>query len=285
MLYQVRRREAEFDIIHLHTDYLHFPLFADIARKSLTTLHGRLDLPDLPLMMRQFPMMPLVSISNAQRAPMPWANWFATVPHGLPPELYMPHVPGGGYLAFLGRICPEKGIVSAIEIARRTGLPLQIAAKVDRVDQAYFDSTIAPLLDDPLIEFVGEIGDREKEQFLGEAAAMLCPIDWPEPFGLVLIEAMACGTPVIAFRRGSVPEIIEDGVTGFIVDDVEGAAAAVPLARKLDRGLIRLRFEEQFTATRMVDGYLALYQKLLFEGAVTLELNDDASLLAAEAAD
>jgi glycosyltransferase involved in cell wall biosynthesis len=263
MLHRVRRRAAEFDLIHFHTDYLHFPLFAECWDRTLTTLHGRLDLPDLPVVMREFSMMPLVSISAAQQAPLPWANWHGTVLHGLPCDLYRFGSGAGGYLAFLGRIAPEKRPDRAIAIARRAAVPLQIAAKVDPVDRDYFAREIKPLLQDPLIEFIGEIGESEKNRFLGDAAALLFPIDWPEPFGLVLIEAMATGTPVIAFGRGSVPEIIEDGLTGFIVDDIAGAVAAVPLAKELDRRAIRRRFEERFTADRMARDYLALYRRVL----------------------
>lgn len=262
MLHRVRQRAHEFDILHFHTDYLHFPLFADRPDNTLTTLHGRLDLPDLPIMMREFAMMPLVSISDAQRRPIPWANWCGTVLHGLPDYL-RPGDGGGGYLAFLGRISPEKGPDRAIAIACRAGLPLRIAAKVDRVDRDYFEATIRPLLDNSLVEFIGEIGDHEKARFLGEAAALLFPIDWPEPFGLVMIEAMATGTPVIALRYGSVPEIVEDGLTGFIVDDVESAAAAVPRALGLDRRAIRRCSTERFNAGRMARDYLALYDRML----------------------
>ena len=284
MLDRVRRRANEFDILHFHTDYLHFPLFGEFWNKTLTTLHGRLDLPDLPAMMRHFAMMPLVSISDAQRTPVQWANWRGTVPHGLPHHLHRGGNGGGGYLAFLGRVSPEKGVDRAIAIARRVGLPLQIAAKVDRVDQTYYDDVIAPLVADPLIEFIGEIGEADKGSFLGDAVALLFPIDWPEPFGLVLIEAMANGTPVIAFRRGSVPEIIEDGVTGFIVEDVAAAAAAAPRAAALDRRTIRRRFEERFTAERMACDYLALYNRLLGQhGRRMLDLGECGD--AAEAAD
>jgi glycosyltransferase involved in cell wall biosynthesis len=207
-----------------------------------------------------------VSISAAQRVPLPWANWYGTVPHGLPRDLHCLGSGDGGYLAFLGRIAPEKGPDRAIAIARSTGVPLQIAAKVDRVDREYFEQIIAPLLNDPLIEFIGEIGEVEKNRFLGDALALLFPIDWPEPFGLVLIEAMATGTPVIAFGRGSVPEIIKDGITGFIVDDVEAAAKAVPLIDQLDREVIRRHFEERFTADRMARDYLGIYQRVLLGG-------------------
>src|SRR5215470_8761557 len=222
------------------------PLFVRHWGKTLTTLHGRLDLPDLPSMLREFAMMPLVSISNAQRMPVPWANWYGTVYHGLPSNLYAGGCGDGGYLAYIGRICPEKRPDWAIEIARRAGMPLMIAAKVDEVDRTYHETSIKPLLEDPRVDFVGEIGDSEKGAFLGDAAALLFPIDWPEPFGLALIEAMANGTPVIAFRCGSVPEIVEHGVTGSIVESVDEAVAAVPLARTLDRVAIRRRFGALF---------------------------------------
>jgi len=267
MFHQVWRSAEQFEIIHFHTDYFHFPLFAPLANKTLTTLHGRLDLPDLPAVLREFAMMPLVSISHAQRTPVSWANWCGTVFHGLPVECLLPGRGAGGYLAFLGRISPEKGPERAIEIARRAGMPLVIAAKVDKVDREYHRTCIEPLLDDPLIEFVGEVDDREKAALLGDATALLFPIDWPEPFGLVMIEAMAAGTPVVAFRRGSVPEIIEDGVTGFIVESVDDAVAASLAAQKLDRGLIRRRFEARFSAERMTRDYLALYDEVLRHSA------------------
>ena len=271
MLHRVWRRATDFDLIHFHTDYLHFPLFAECWEKTLTTLHGRLDLPDLPVIMREFSMIPLVSISAAQQAPLPWANWYRTVQHGLPRDLHRLGSGAGGYLAFLGRIAPEKRPDRAIAIAREASMPLQIAAKVDPVDRDYFACEIAPLLQDPLVEFIGEISEAEKSPFLGDAAALLFPIDWPEPFGLVLIEAMATGTPVIAFGCGSVPEIIEDGLTGFIVDDIAGAVAAVPLAKQLDRRAIRRRFEERFTADRMARDYLALYRRVLLGGAPAIK--------------
>jgi glycosyltransferase involved in cell wall biosynthesis len=276
MLDRLRRRADEFDVLHFHIDYLHFPLFRDLAARTLTTQHGRLDLPDLPVAYRAFPEFPLVSISDDQRRPCPNWYWVRTVHHGLPANLY-PFAPvaEGGYLAFLGRICPEKRPDHAIEIARRAGLPLKIAAKVDRVDQAYFDEVIRPLLRDPLIEFVGEIGEHGKGAFLGGARALLFPIDWPEPFGLVMIEAMACGTPVIAYRRGSVSEVIEDGWTGFMVDNVGEAAAAVAHLDRLDRASIRARFEQRFTARQMANEYVAAYSSL----AVAVELRVPAPLL------
>jgi len=231
--------------------------------------------------LREFAMMPLVSISNGQRAPMPWANWYGTVYHGLPSSLYAGGCGDGGYLAFIGRICPEKRPDWAIEIARRAGLPLAIAAKVDKADRTYYKTRIKPLLKDPLVEFIGEICDREKGAFLGDAMALLFPIDWPEPFGLALIEAMANGTPVIAFGRGSVPEIVDHGVTGLIVDSVDAAVAAVPRAKALDRVAIRRRFEERFSVERMARDYLALYNAVLRRGTVDAVLNSAAAAQAA----
>ena len=263
MLNRVARSAEAFDIIHFHADFLHFPLFAPLWGKTLTTAHGRLDLPDLPPLFREFPMMPLVSISDAQRAPVPWASWQGTVHHGLPTDLYLPGRGDGGYLAFIGRISPEKGVEKAIKIARRVGIPLKIAAKVDKADLDYYNGKIKGLLKGPGVEFIGEIGDRDKGEFLGRAMAQLFPIDWPEPFGLVMIEAMANGTPIVAFRRGSVPEIIDEGLTGFIVDDVDGAVAAIPGAAALDRSGVRRRFEERFTVERMARDYIELYEDVL----------------------
>ena len=264
MLDQVRRRADEFDIIHFHIDLVQFPLFQDIFHKCVTTLHGRLDLPDIHPIYRALPKMPLVSISDVQREPMPQSvNWVATIDHGLPPSLYPFSPKGGSYLAFLGRIAPEKRPDRAIEIAKRAGIPLKIAAKVDAVDQEYFAQVIEPLLDDPLIEFIGEIDDPEKSKFLGDALALLFPIDWPEPFGLVMIEAMAVGTPVIAWRRGSVPKIIDEGVTGSIVGSIEDAVRAVDHIRGMSRAAVRQRFEARFTASHMARGYLAVYERLL----------------------
>jgi glycosyltransferase involved in cell wall biosynthesis len=279
LMNRVARSADKFDIIHFHADFLQFPLFASRWHQTVTTLHGRLDLPDLPPLMREFSMMPLVSISNAQRTPVPWANWYATVHHGLPPELYPPGRGAGGYLAFIGRISPEKRPDRAIEIARRAGVPLTIAAKVDKADREYYKAEIEPLLDNPLIDFIGEIGDEQKGAFLGDAMALLFPIDWPEPFGLAMIEAMANGTPVIAFRRGSVPEIIEPGVTGFIVDSIDEAVAAIPRVKALDRTVIRRRFEERFSVERMAHDYLDLYREVLRRGGaaqpVVAEAADD----------
>jgi glycosyltransferase involved in cell wall biosynthesis len=262
-LERVRQQVHRFDVIHFHTDYLHFPLFRPMAEQTVTTLHGRLDLPDLQPIHREFCDMPLVSISDDQRRPMSWARWLGTVHHGLPLDLlpFTPE-PRGGYLAFLGRISPEKRPDRAIEIACRAGLKLRIFAKVDRVDERYFHERIAPLLDHPLIEFVGEIGEAEKADALGQAQALLFPIDWPEPFGLAMIEAMACGTPVIAFRQGSVPEVVDEGITGYIVASIEAAVAAVRRVPALDRRQVRRRFEERFGAERMARDYLALYERL-----------------------
>ncbi len=226
---------GEFDILHFHVDYLHFPLSRRHGFPHLTTLHGRLDLPDLVPLYQEYREMPVVSISRAQTEPLPWANWVGTVHHGLPDHLLTFHPEPGSYLAFLGRISPEKRLDRAIEIAIRSHLPLKIAAKVDKVDREYFETAIRPLLDNPLVDYLGEIGDRDKAEFLGRAMALLFPIDWEEPFGLVMIEAMACGTPVIAWRRGSVPEVMRDGVSGFIVDDVEGAVQAVSRLAHLSR--------------------------------------------------
>ncbi len=263
MMERVRSLAHEFDVLHFHTDHVHLPLFRPLARKCVSTMHCRLDLPDLAPLLREYADMPLVSISNAQRHPLPRANWVATVYHGLP-EAVCPFnpAPRGNYLAFLGRMSPEKGIERAIEIARRARFPLRIAAKVDRSEEDYWRSRIAPLLSDPLIRFLGEVNEAQKPAFLGNAAALLFPIDWPEPFGLAMIEAMSCGTPVIAWPHGSVPEIVEHGVTGFLVDSIEAAVAAVRDAERLDREQVRLRCEERFSAARMARDYLAVYRSL-----------------------
>ena len=264
MLDQVHRRANEFDIIHFHVDLLQFPLFQDLFQKCVTTLHGRPDLPDFHPIYRAFPMMPLVSISDDQRGPMPPSlNWMATIDHGLPATLYRFNQKGGSYLAFLGRIAPEKRPDRAIEIAKRAGIPLKIAAKVDPADQEYFAHVIEPLLHDPLIEFIGEIGDHEKNEFLGNALALLFPIDWPEPFGLVMIEAMAMGTPVIGWRKGSVPKVIDEGVTGFVVNSIEDALRAVGRIGVLDRTAVRQQFEARFTSSQMATKYLAVYKELI----------------------
>ncbi|MFI4964024.1 MAG: glycosyltransferase family 4 protein [Caulobacterales bacterium] len=261
-LAEVRRRATEFDVVHFHTDILQFPIFEDLAARTVTTLHGRLDLKDLPEVYSRWRQFPLVSISDSQRRPLPHANWAATVHHGVQEKLFRFSPHPKGYLAFLGRISPEKRPDRAIAIAKRLGRPLKIAAKVDRVDQAYFEDVVAPLLADPLIEYVGEIGDQEKSDFLGGAEALLFPIDWPEPFGLVMIEAMACGTPVVAYARGSVPEIVEHGVTGYIVEDEDQAVAATGRISQLDRWTVRRRFEARFSATAMARRYLDLYGRL-----------------------
>jgi len=263
LLDEVFARAAEFDVLHFHIDYLHFPLSRRQQTPHVTTLHGRLDLPDLIPLYRKFGEMPVVAISRAQRQPLPWLNWQGTVHHGLPPDLYRPGAGRGDYLLFLGRISIEKRLDRAIEIARHSGMRLKVAAKVDTADRKYFKKTIEPLLDDPIVEFVGEVGDRGKQALLGDARALLFPIDWPEPFGLVLLEAMACGTPVIAYRRGSVPEILEDGVTGFLVDNLCEATSAVANVDRLDRALCRSRFEERFSAARMAQDYLNIYERLL----------------------
>jgi glycosyltransferase involved in cell wall biosynthesis len=263
MLDQVAARMEEFDVIHFHIDFFHYPIFRNMAHKTLTTLHGRQDLPELPDIYRAFPHMPLVSISNHQRLPVPPVNWRGTVYHGLPEAQYREGQGQGGYLAFLGRICPDKGPVEAIEISRRAGMKLKMAAKVDPVDQAYFDDVVKPLIESsPHVEFIGEINDGQKQEFLGNAKALLFPISWPEPFGLVMIEALACGTPVVAFQCGSVPEIMEDGLTGFVVKDVARAAAAVGRLDELYRPAIRARFEERFSARAMARDYLKIYGQL-----------------------
>lgn len=262
MLDRVRRQADAFDVIHFHIDHFHFPLFHDAAPRTLTTLHGRLDLPDLFPLYAGFPEMPLVSISDAQRRPVAGAAFAATVYHGLPPDLLRPNLhPQGGYLAFLGRISREKRVDRAIRIARAIGIPLKIAAKVDRVDLDYFRSEIEPLLSAPGIEFIGEIDERRKQKFLAEARGLLFPIDWPEPFGIVMIEAMACGTPVLAFGCGSVPEVIDDGITGIIVENEAEAIARAGALLALDRARVRRRFEERFTASRMAADYLRLYNR------------------------
>ena len=264
MLRKVRRHADDFDIIHFHVDLLPQALFHDLAHKCLVTLHGRLDMPDALPLYKAYPEMPLVSISNAQRRPMPAdANWLATISHGLVSHVCPFNPDGGGYLAFLGRISPEKRPDRAIEIAKRAGIPLKLAAKVDAVDLEYFETAIEPLLDHPLIEYIGEINETQKCEFLGNARALLFPIDWPEPFGLVMIEAMSAGTPVIAWPNGSVPEVITEGVSGRIVDSIESAVEAVRQAAYMDRRKVRTEFEQRFTAARMARAYVAAYRSLL----------------------
>jgi len=262
MIEEVFSRAEDFDIIHFHTDYLHFSRSRRERVPCLTTLHGRLDLPDLGPLYRQFRELPLVSISTAQRKPLPWVNWVGTVHHGMSVTA-LPFEPSpGSYLAFLGRVSPEKGLDRAIEIAIRSRMKLRIAAKVDRADIQYFNRSIKPLLKNPLIEFVGEIGHSEKGEFLGKAAALLFPVAWPEPFGLVMIESMACGTPVIACPRGSVPEVIRDGINGYIVHNIEQALDAVQRLPEIDRRQCRLYFEQNFSDDRMAQEYLAIYERL-----------------------
>ncbi len=261
---RVRRMASQFDILHFHIDAVHFPIFADVAGRTVTTLHGRQDLPDLKTLYYAFPEMPLVSISDSQRAPIPDANFAATVLHGLPAGTHRPtFAPQGDYLAFLGRISPEKRPDRAIAIARAAGLKLKIAAKVDKVDADYWTNVIEPMIRDADVEFVGEIGERDKAAFLGNALALLFPIDWPEPFGLVMIEAMACGTPVLAFDCGSVREVLRNGVTGRIVSSMDEAIATVPEVIRLDRRRIRAAFEQEFTATRMASDYVDVYRALI----------------------
>ena len=263
LLEHVFRQAPTFDLLHFHIDYLHFPLSVRQRVPHVTTLHGRLDIPDLMPVYQTFPRMPVVSISDAQRLPLPGLQWQGTVYHGLPEDLYTFQDTPGSYLAFLGRISPEKGIEQAIAIARQAGMPLKIVAKIDQVDREYFQSVVQPLLDDPLVEYLGEMGERDKNAFLGQAYALLFPIDWPEPFGLVMIEALACGTPVIAYGRGSVPEVLEDGVTGWIVAGRDDAIQAIAQVSTLSRRRCRQTFEERFSATRMTQDYVQIYQQLL----------------------
>lgn len=271
MLEQVAQMAPQMDVVHFHLDYLHLPLFRRLGIPYLTTLHGRLDLPELAPLYAEFVEAPLVSITHVQRRPLEWANWIGTVHHGIPAELLHPQGTQNAYLAFLGRICPEKRPDLAIRIALETGRRLRIAAKVDKVDQVYFEREVRPLLGAPGIEFIGEIDERQKSDFLGQAAALLFPIDWPEPFGLVLIESFACGTPVIAFDRGSVPEIIEDGVTGRVVSGLREAVAAVARLDIFDRNRIRREFEQRFTSRRMAEEYLTLYRSLAETAQPTFE--------------
>jgi glycosyltransferase involved in cell wall biosynthesis len=266
MLERVIQRAADFDVIHFHIDYLHFPVSRRMGVSHVTTLHGRLDLPDLQCMYDEFREAPLVSISDSQRAPLPQANFCRTIHHGLPLDLHRPRARVGDYFAFLGRISREKRVDRAIAIARAVGVPLKIAAKVDTADREYYERELVPALGDPLIEFVGEIGEDDKGDFLGGARALLFPIDWPEPFGLVMIEAMACGTPVVAFRTGSVSEIVEEGVSGFAVDDLDAAIEAARRTSELDRLACRATFERRFSVQRMAEAYLEIYAELIERG-------------------
>jgi len=262
MLEEVYRASSGFDVVHFHVDYVHFPSSRRQPLSHVTTLHGRLDLPSLKPLYREFSDVPLVSISNAQRRPVPWANWQGTVYHGLPVDLLSGGPGDGNYLAFLGRVSPEKGLERAIEISRRTNLPLKVAAKVDEADRNYYETEIRPLCESPLVDFIGEISESDKAEFLGKAKALLFPINWPEPFGLVMIEAMACATPVIAFSGGSVEEVIDEGVTGFIVDSVEDATRAIERIDDIDRQKCRCVFESRFSARRMADDYMKIYERL-----------------------
>ncbi|MBV8848564.1 MAG: glycosyltransferase family 4 protein [Methylobacteriaceae bacterium] len=260
---ELRRRQDDFDLIHFHTELIHLPFFEDIASRTVTTLHGRLDLKDLGEVYRHWPQYPLVSISDSQRRPLPGVSWAQTVHHGVDSRLFkLVENPRGDYLAFLGRISPEKRVDRAIEVAQKVGLPLRIAAKIEPLEEQYYEQ-VKPMLEQPGVDYVGEIGDDQKSEFLGNAAALLFPIDWPEPFGLVMIEAMACGTPVIAWNNGSVPEVIDDGITGFIVAGVDEAVKDVARAAHLPRQKIRNIFEERFSATTMAQNYVRLYQTLL----------------------
>ena len=264
MLYEVKRRAAHFDILHFHVEMMHFPMFELYAHKCVTTLHGRLDIKDLSPAYERWPSFGLVSVSDSQRQPLWNANWLGTVPHGLPPQLHVLNErPKGRYLAFLGRLSPEKGPEVAIRLAKRAGIPLRIAAKVDSVDTAYFKTVVEPLLDDPLIEFVGEIGDEQKSEFLGNARALLFPIKWPEPFGLVMIEALACGTPVVAFDCGSVQEVIQHGVNGFVAHSEDQALRAIGHLDRLDRRAVRASFDRRFTADGMARAYVGVYRNLI----------------------
>jgi glycosyltransferase involved in cell wall biosynthesis len=268
MVEMVEQRSSNFDVVHYHIDGLHFPTARRSTVPSVTTLHGRQDHKELADLYREYSDIPLVSISNDQRGPLPWVNWQATVYHGLPKENFRFNARPQNYLAFLGRISREKRVDAAIEIAKKVGIPLKIAAKVDQADEDYFSSVIRPLLDHPLVEYIGEIGEDAKSEFLGNALALLFPIDWPEPFGLVMIEAMACGTPVLAFRRGSVPEVIDEGVTGFIVDNVSEAVRALRRLPSINRRTCRATFERRFDASRMAADYVAVYERLIESAAV-----------------
>ena len=277
MLDRIRAQAQDFDILHFHLQHVHLPLFRPFARRTVTTMHWRLDLPELMPLYREFSEMPLVSISNAQRKPLAFANWVGTVHHGLAAEVcpFNPafnHSARGGYFAFLGRVSPEKGLDRAIEIARRAGVRLRIAAKIDAGDEEYFEREIVPHLGLPGVEFIGEVNEAQEPAFLGNATALLFPIDWPEPFGLAMIEAMSCGTPVIAWNKGSVPEIIDEGLTGFVVEDIISAAGVVKRLPQLDRAAIRKQFEKRFTARRMALDYLAAYRSLTEAQAPRIKL-------------
>lgn len=259
----VRELAHTFDIIHFHTDFLHFPLAKALRTPHITTLHGRLDMQALAPLYKHFDRVPLVSVSNHQRTPLPWVNWCDTVYHGLPSDLYSFHASAGGYFAFIGRMSQEKRVDRAIDIAKQCGIPLYIGAKIDEADQAYFNEYVKPLLRHPLVKYLGEVSEREKRELLEHASALLFPIDWPEPFGLVMIEALSCGTPVIAYRHGSVPEIMDDGVTGFVVTSQEDAVRAARNISAIDRRSCRTAFERRFTVAHMAENYLRVYQRVL----------------------
>jgi len=280
MLQEVMEQAEEFDIIHFHVDYLHFPLTRIARLPHITTLHGRLDLPDLVPLYKKFQEMPVVSISKSQRQPLRWVNWVGNVYHGLPADGLLMGDGSGKYLAFLGRICPEKRVDRAIELAVQTSMPLKVAAKVDPADREYYEYKIKPLLAAPQVEYIGEIAEHEKSEFLGNAWAHIFPIDWPEPFGLTMVEAMACGTPTIAFNCGSVPEVIKPGVSGLIVRSVAEAVNALEEACTMDRAACRREFEKRFTASRMARDYVNLYEGILSEGSVVVETQDATSGLA-----
>lgn len=265
LLEHVAQDAARFDVIHFHIDHIQYPFLRRLGVAGVTTMHGRMDLPDLAPLFEEFREAPVISISNAQRKPLPWLNWMATIPHGMPMDEITPYPGAGSYFAFLGRTAPEKGLEEAIEIAHRAGLLLRVAAKVDAVDKLYFERRIKPLLDRHEVEFIGEINDHDKSDFLGHAAALLFPIDWPEPFGLVMIEAGARGTPVLAFRSGSVPEVIEHGVTGIVVDNVDQAIAALPELLAIPRAGVRQAVERRFGVERMAHRYVKVYQRLIDE--------------------
>jgi glycosyltransferase involved in cell wall biosynthesis len=273
LLDAVFSRRHEFDIIHFHIDYMHFPVSRWLDPARVTTLHGRLDLPDLQPLYSHFIPEPLVSISDSQRAPLPFANWQQTVYHGLPTDLLPFSAEPGSYFAFLGRISPEKRVDRAVAIARAVGVPLKVAAKIDKSDQAYFDSEIRHLFEDPIVEYLGEVGEADKAVLLGGACALLFPIDWEEPFGLVMAEALACGTPVIASPRGSVPEVLEDGVTGYLVDSLEEAVSAAQRIDQLSRRACRDTFERRFSAARMAQNYLGVYERILSRRRSVSELD------------
>ncbi len=278
LLERAFRDPREYDVIHSHLDFLGFPLARRCETPTVTTLHGRMDLPELRPVFEQFAELPLISISDAQRTPLPSANWLGTVHHGLPEHLYRFHPRPGTYLAFLGRIALEKRLDHAIEVAKQVGMPLRIAAKVDPADREYYHAEIEPLMSHPLVEYVGEFTDAEKNDFIGDAYALICPYDWPEPFGLVLIESLACGTPVLAYRRGSIPEIVTDGVTGFVCDGLDDMTAAVEKISGIDRRRCRQDFEKRFTAERMAQDYIRLYQRVVDESSA---MNGDAFLKSA----